>query len=70
MHAGRLRSINVGGVPRVLLSSIDALARGHVSAADDPETAKWIQARAARRALAGRKGAEARKRNQGKGVAA
>lgn len=64
MHAGRLRTVNVCGVPRVLLSSIDEIARGHVSAADDPETARMIEARAARRAQAGRKGAAARERNR------
>jgi len=69
MRTGRLRSVNVGGTPRVLLSSIDAIARGHVSAADDPETARWIAERAARRAEAGRKGAAARIRKYGKGGA-
>lgn len=72
MNNGRLRSVNVCGVPRVLLSSIDAIARGHESAADDPETARWIEARAERLAIAGRKGAAARaeKRNQSKGAVA
>ena len=69
MRAGRLRSINVGGIPRVLLSSIDAIARGHVDAADDPETARWIAARAARRAEAGRRGAAARMRKRNGGAA-
>ena len=64
IRAGRLRTLNVCGVPRVLLSSIDALARGHVSAADDPETARWMAERAARLAEAGRKGAAARIRKR------
>lgn len=68
MRAGRLRTVNIGGVPRVLLSSIDEIARGHVSAADDPETARWMRARAARRADAGRKGAAARERNRARKV--
>ena len=64
MKKGLIETINVSGVPRVLLSSLDAIARGRVDAADDPETARWIAARAARRAEAGRRGAAARMRKR------
>lgn len=70
MRSGQLRSINVGGVPRVLLASIDEIARGQVSATDNPLLAKRILARSAQRADAGRRGAAARERKRAKEIAA
>ena len=71
MHRGVVRSVNITGVPRVLLSSIDEIARGKINAGDNPETARWIARRSAHGADAGRKGAAARIRNrEGSGGAA
>ena len=58
---GRIGVVNVAGTPRVLLSSIDALARGHVLGGDDHAMARSIAAQSSMRAIAGRKGAAARR---------
>jgi excisionase family DNA binding protein len=66
MKAGVLRSVNLTGIPRVLLTSVDDIARGKVSASDNPEVAKRIEQRVLSCSKAGRKGAAVR---YGKGVA-
>ena len=61
MRAGILKSVNMAGVPRILLTSIDAVACGRVPAqAMDGATDGREKEIAARRAEAGRKGAAAR----------
>lgn len=60
IREGRLAAIYVAGVPRVLLSSIDAFARGEKPEGIDQSTSKELQERAMRRSEAGRKGAAAR----------
>lgn len=60
IREGRITAIYVAGVPRVLLSSIDAFARREKPEVIDPSTSKELQERAMRRSEAGRKGAAAR----------
>ena len=60
---GRIGVMNVAGTPRVLLSSIDALARGHALGGDDHAMARSIAAKSSMRAIAGRKGAAARRQS-------